>query len=62
MKHSASKSHVHPHSGGCFRDSHAFIAEIIKIEIANAQGEGEAQGVFKDEVQHLKPAGILIYG
>lgn len=58
MQCSVSKSHVHPHSGRYFQVSHAFNLEIRKIEAANAYGEGEAQGVFKDIVPNLKRTGI----
>lgn len=55
---SVSKSHVHPHSDRYSQASHAFGLGIRKIEIANAYGEGEAQGVFKDVVPNLKRTGI----
>ena len=59
MKGSASKNHVLPYSGGCFRYSHAFVPEIkLKIEIANAPWMGYRQGVFKDVVCSLKAARI----
>lgn len=58
MKFSASKIHVHPHSGRRFLVSHAFDQDLIKIEIVNALGMERAQGVFKDVVRFLKPARI----
>lgn len=58
MRSSVSKNHVHPHSGRYFQDSHAFVLEIRKIEIARTPGVGKAQGVFKDVVHSLDPVGI----